>query len=58
MTTSHPTHAIVPGKGRCQVLGYHRNGYFFLLTNRDERIYRHRDSLTFVPATRPTPAAQ
>jgi hypothetical protein len=31
------------------VLGYHRNGYFFLLAPDDSREYKHRDSITFVP---------
>jgi hypothetical protein len=34
-------------KVRCRVLGYHRNGYFFLLAPDDTRAYRHRDSIVF-----------
>ena len=42
-----PCWAVVAGRGRCRVLAYEGNGYFTVLTNRDRRLYLHRDRLTF-----------
>lgn len=42
-----PRWGVVAGRGRCRVLAYEGNGYFTLLTNRDVKIYTHRDRITF-----------
>lgn len=42
-----PRFAIIPGRGKCRVLSYDGNGYFTVLTNRDVRLYVHRDRCKF-----------
>lgn len=42
-----PKYAIVPGRGKCRVLAYEGDGYFTVLTNRDARLFVHRDGCTF-----------
>lgn len=44
---SIPRYATVHGKGRCRVLSYEGDGYFRVLTNRDETVMVHRDRLVF-----------
>lgn len=47
-TGGWPLYAFVNGKGKCRILHHDKNGYFFLLTNRDERIYKHRSQFAFL----------
>jgi hypothetical protein len=42
-----PARAYLAGKGMCEVLTYDGNGYFTVLTNRDHRIFVHRNRLSF-----------
>lgn len=46
-STRFPVSGFVANKGLCRVVGYDSNGYFFLLTNRDERVYVHRSRIKF-----------
>lgn len=42
-----PRFAILPGRGKCLVLSYDGNGYFTVMTNRDAKVFAHRDRLIF-----------
>lgn len=42
-----PTHAVLKGRGKVRVLSYDGNGMFTVLTNRDVKVFVHRDRLTF-----------
>lgn len=42
-----PKQGYVAGLGKVQVLSYHGNGYWLVLTNRDQRYLKHRNAITF-----------
>jgi hypothetical protein len=44
VTDGSVTVGFIPGKGRVRILQYEGNGYFTVLTKRDERLFvpRHR----------------
>jgi hypothetical protein len=42
-----PRYAVLKGRGRCRVLSYEGDGYFRVLTNRDETVRVHRERLVF-----------
>lgn len=44
---SIPRKAYTQGKGNVRITGYQGDGRFTALTNRDERIVRHRDAFKF-----------
>lgn len=44
----YPNYAILPGRGRVRIMHYEGNGYFYVLTNKDERVTTHRSRLTFI----------
>lgn len=47
-----PRYALIKGsenKGKVWVVGYHRNGRFFVSDWADELRYVHRDRLIFLP---------
>jgi len=44
-----PFSAYLRGKGRVRVLSYEGDGFFRVLTTRDETVYTHRERLVFLP---------
>lgn len=44
----YPAYGVVKGFGRCKVLSYEGNGYFMLLTIKDEQLFQHRSRITFL----------
>jgi hypothetical protein len=42
-----PMYAYLKGKGKVRIIAYLEDGYFRVLTSRDEKVFVHRDRLTF-----------
>lgn len=47
MTEGNGTKVYVPGKGTCTILSYEGNGYFTVLTNRDQQLFVPRNRIIF-----------
>ncbi len=43
-----PRYAIAGTLGRVKIISYWKAGYFFVLDNKDNRYFRHRDALVFL----------
>lgn len=43
-----PTHAILFGRRRVEVLTYDGNGFFTVLDRGDHRVFTHRSNLVFL----------